>query len=90
MDASLCCNHLHALQAPITVANGVVYYPSMDAAGTLFYLDALTGRQLGAFETGATCGCGPSVLNGRLYVGNGYINFGLGQPGRKLWALQLS
>ena len=33
-------------QAPVTVANGVVFYASMDATGMLFFLDAATGKQL--------------------------------------------
>lgn len=56
-------------QAPMTVANGVVYYASMDAAGSLFYLEAATGRLLGSFETGATLGCGPSVARGKVFAG---------------------
>jgi outer membrane protein assembly factor BamB len=53
----------------MTVANGVVYYASMDAKGTLFYLEAATGRLLGSFETGATLGCGPSLARGKVFVG---------------------
>lgn len=73
----------------MTVANGVVYYASMDADGTLFFLDAASGRPLGSVATGATTGCGPAVAGGRVYIGNGYTNFGLGQPGGKLWSLAL-
>jgi hypothetical protein len=53
----------------MTVSNGVVYYASMDAAGTLFYLEAATGRLLGSFETGATLGCGPSIARGKVFAG---------------------
>lgn len=53
-------------QAPVTVANDVVYYASMDLAGTLFMLDARTGKLLNSFETGITCGCGPSVVDGKV------------------------
>uniref|UniRef100_A0A383V615 Pyrrolo-quinoline quinone repeat domain-containing protein n=1 Tax=Tetradesmus obliquus TaxID=3088 RepID=A0A383V615_TETOB len=77
-------------QAPMTVANGVVYYASMDAAGSLFYLEAATGRLLGNFSTGATLGCGPSVARGKVYTGSGYLNFGLGQRGNKLHALRVA
>jgi hypothetical protein len=41
----------------------------MDAKGTLFYLEAATGRLLGSFETGATLGCGPSLARGKVFVG---------------------
>jgi hypothetical protein len=53
----------------MTVANGVVYYASMNAAGTLFYLEAATGRLLGSFNTSATLGCGPSLARGKVFVG---------------------
>jgi hypothetical protein len=53
----------------MTVSNGVVYYASMDAAGTLFYLEAATGRLLGSFNTSATLGCGPSLARGKVFVG---------------------
>ena len=76
-------------QAPMTVANGVVYYASMDPAGVLYYLDAATGAVLGSFSTGATLGCGPSVVDGRVYTGSGYTNFGLGKKGIGMYALQL-
>jgi len=76
-------------QAPMTVANGVVYYASMDPAGVLYYLNAATGAVLGSFSTGATLGCGPSVVDGRVYTGSGYTNFGLGKKGIGMYALQL-
>jgi hypothetical protein len=77
-------------QAPMTVANGVVYFASMDINGVLYYLNAVTGAVLGSFATGATNGCGPSVVDGRVFVGSGYINFGLGKKGQGMYALQPS
>jgi outer membrane protein assembly factor BamB len=53
----------------MTVSNDVVYYASMDAKGTLFYLEAATGRLLGSFKTSATLGCGPSLARGKVFVG---------------------
>lgn len=80
-------NTLNALsQAPVTVANGVVLYPSMDAAGTLFFLDALTGKLLTSTATGASDACGPSVTNGVVITGSGYLNFGLGNVGQAVTA----
>jgi len=73
----------------MTVANGIVFYPSMDVRGTLFMLDARTGKLLRSLETGATTGCGPSVVKGKVYVGSGYVNFALGQPGNQLHMLSL-
>lgn len=52
-------------------------------------LDARTGRLLNSFKTGQTTGCGPSVVDGRVYIGSGYVNFGLGQQGFKLHMLAL-
>lgn len=66
-------------QAPMTVVNDVVFYPSMDLDGTLFMLDARTGKLLNSYKTGSTSGCGPAVVDGRVYVGSGYANFGLGK-----------
>lgn len=76
-------------QAPMTVANGVVFYPSMDPTGKLFYLDAKTGRALGSFAMGATNACGPSIVNSTVFSGSGYNNFGLGSAGKKFTALAL-
>ena len=61
----------------------------MDPDGTLFMLDARTGKLLNSFKTGQTTGCGPAVVNGKVYVGSGYANFGLGLPGNKLHMLSL-
>lgn len=58
-------HHAHS-QGAMTVANDVVFYPSMDVNRTLFYLDARTGKLLGSFKTGATTSCGPSVVNGKV------------------------
>lgn len=60
---------------PLSVANGVVYWPSMDFQGRLIFLDANNGRILGNFETGRPIGslaCGPSIVDGTIYVGSGY------------------
>lgn len=76
-------------QAPMTVANGVLYYASMDTSGVLYYLNAATCAPLGSFVTNATNGCGPSVVDGQVYVGSGYTNFGLGKKGVGIYALAL-
>lgn len=61
----------------------------MDSDGTLFLLDARTGKMLYSYKTLQTSGCGPSVVDGRVYVGSGYANFALGLPGNKLHMLCL-
>jgi outer membrane protein assembly factor BamB len=77
-------------QAPLTVAGGVVFYPSMDATGKLFFLDAKTGRRLGAHAMGATNACGPAIVNGTVYSGSGYLNFALGGVGQRFTALAIA
>lgn len=60
---------------PMSVANGVVYWPSMDFQGSLIFLNAKNGRILGRFTTGQPIGslaCGPSIVDGTIYVGSGY------------------
>jgi outer membrane protein assembly factor BamB len=73
--------------SPMTVANGVVLYASMDPAGTLFLLRAADGALLGSYTLGASSACGPAVVNGVVFAGTGYSNFALGSPGTRLVAL---
>lgn len=76
--------------AAVTVANGVVFYPSADPAGTLFALRAADGRLLGNYSLGASLACGPAVVDGVLYSGLGYENFGLGTRGTQVVALEVT
>jgi outer membrane protein assembly factor BamB len=60
---------------PMSVANGVVYWPSMDFQGHLIFLEAKNGRILGSFATGQPVGSlagGASIVDGTIYVGSGY------------------
>jgi polyvinyl alcohol dehydrogenase (cytochrome) len=64
---------------PVSVANGVVYAPSM--SGQLRALDAANGKVLWSYQTpGAAIG-GAAVVNGTVYWGDGYTHLGI--PG---WA----
>eukprot|EP00884_Botryococcus_braunii_P023251 jgi/Botrbrau1/960/Bobra.114_1s0004.1 len=77
---------------PVSVANGVVYWPSMDYQGRLIFLDAKNGRILGNFETGRPIGslaCGPSIVDGTIYVGSGYSQQLLPSLLWHAWALTL-
>ncbi|RIA80609.1 quinon protein alcohol dehydrogenase-like superfamily [Glomus cerebriforme] len=76
--------------APLTYSNGVVWYGSRDDNGHLFALDAENGNILFDFVTGGTVGCGPSVVNGIVYAGSGYLRFGKGTNNTKLYALSLN
>jgi polyvinyl alcohol dehydrogenase (cytochrome) len=65
---------------PMTVANGVVYAPSMagdPAAKTMFALDAATGATLWSFAAGSSVNAGASIANDTVYWGSGYGNLGL-------------
>ncbi|MDB5077821.1 MAG: outer membrane protein assembly factor BamB, containings PQQ-like beta-propeller repeat [Chloroflexi bacterium] len=66
---------------PMTVANGVVYAPSMgaNAATTqnMFALSGSTGRILWGFASGGSVIAGASVANDTVFWGSGYSNLGL-------------
>jgi uncharacterized protein (TIGR03118 family) len=57
-------------QSGVALANGVVYFHSLD--GFLYALNEKTGALLAKVATGAS-DSGPSISNGRLYVGQGDI-----------------
>ena len=75
---------------PVTVANGVLFAPSM--SGNVRALDAATGSTLWSYQmSGATVG-GAAVVNGVVYWGNGYSHLGI--PGwdgsTKLYAFSIN
>lgn len=77
---------------PMSVANGVVYWPSMDILGRLIFLDAKNGKILGNFETGRPVGslfCGPSIVDGTIYIGSGYSQQAVPSLLWQVWALTL-
>jgi polyvinyl alcohol dehydrogenase (cytochrome) len=71
---------------PMTVANGVVYAPSMGAAKpcapepcapkrdlpNMFALDAATGKVLWSYSSGGSVNAGAVVADGVVYWGSGY------------------
>jgi polyvinyl alcohol dehydrogenase (cytochrome) len=60
---------------PVSVADGVVFAPSM--SGTMYALDANTGKILWSYQTpGAVIG-GAAVVNGNVYWGDGYTHLGI-------------
>jgi polyvinyl alcohol dehydrogenase (cytochrome) len=75
---------------PVTVANGVVYAPSM--SGKVRALDASTGATLWSRQLPGAAVSGAVVANGVVYWGNGYTHLGL--PGwagnNKLYAFSLN
>jgi polyvinyl alcohol dehydrogenase (cytochrome) len=79
---------------PVTVANGVVYAPSMAKGATdnnMFALNAATGATLWSFAAGGSVIAGASIANDTVYWGSGYSNLGtgLGTGNNKFYAFTL-
>jgi polyvinyl alcohol dehydrogenase (cytochrome) len=69
----------HALaMGPVTVANGVLYAPSM--SGHMYALDASTGATLWSFLAPGSVNAAPAVVGGTVYWGSGYHNFPAADP----------
>ena len=73
----------------VTSANGVVFGAASDAVGTMYAFNAATGDKLWSFESGGSVNSGAAVVNGTVYWGSGYSNFGLGTFNNKLYAFSL-
>jgi polyvinyl alcohol dehydrogenase (cytochrome) len=78
---------------PVSVANGVVYTGSMAGfpgatAGrqTMFALDAASGAQLWSYPSGGSVNASPAIVDGALYWGSGFRNFGLGDGNNQLYS----
>jgi polyvinyl alcohol dehydrogenase (cytochrome) len=78
---------------PMTVANGVVYAPSMGAATAstpnMFALDAKTGKVLWSFPSGGSVQAGAVVVDGTVYWGSGYGRLGFVAGQKKFYAFSL-
>lgn len=55
---------------PVSVANGVVYAPSM--SGTMYALDAASGKVIWSFQAAGSVNTGAVPVNGSVYWGDGY------------------
>jgi polyvinyl alcohol dehydrogenase (cytochrome) len=74
-------------QGAVSVANGVVYAGTIDAAGTMYALKASTGETLWTFASGGSVNAGAAIVNGTVYWGSGYGVRGIGLTGNnKLYA----
>jgi len=60
---------------PVTVANGVLYAPSM--SGTMRALNTANGKTLWSFQAAGSVNTGAAVVNGVVYWGSGYAHLGL-------------
>jgi len=74
---------------PATVANGVMFGCTLDAAGNMYALDAATGDILWSFASGGSCLSGAAISRGEVFWGSGYSNFGFGTFNNKLYAFTL-
>ena len=77
----------------MSVANGVVYVGSMagfpgstPGKPTMFALDARTGKELWRFVSGGSVNAAPAIVDGRLFWGSGFANYGLGDSNHKLFS----
>jgi polyvinyl alcohol dehydrogenase (cytochrome) len=76
----------------VSVANGVVYAGSLASPASLptfFALDAATGQIKWQFVSGGSVNSGAAIVNGVVYWGSGYSNFGLGSANNKFYAFGL-
>jgi polyvinyl alcohol dehydrogenase (cytochrome) len=73
----------------VTVAAGVAYACSGDAAGHMYALKANDGTQLWDYPSGDFCYSGTAAVDGALYWGTGY-NLGFELPGQALYAFTVS
>jgi polyvinyl alcohol dehydrogenase (cytochrome) len=60
---------------PVSVANGVLYAPSM--SGTMHALDAQNGSILWNYQAQGSAIGGAAIVNGNVYWGDGYSHLGI-------------
>lgn len=75
-------------EAAVSATADVVFGCNLDfTRGTMYALDAATGRPLWKYDSGAPCNAGPSISDGMVYWGSGTF---IGAPGaKKLFAFGL-
>ena len=56
----------------LSVANGIVYAPSVDSAGHMYALNSATGAVLWSYASGGAVIDGPSIASANIYWGSGY------------------
>jgi polyvinyl alcohol dehydrogenase (cytochrome) len=77
-------------QSPVSVANGVVFGGTVDEAGTMYALEAATGKTLWTFASGGSVVAGAAIADGVVYWGSGYAVDSIGLTGNnKLYAFGL-
>ena len=76
----------------VSVANGVVYAGSLArpaTAPTFFALNAANGKIKWQYASGGSVNSGAAIVDGIVYWGSGYSNFGLGSANNKFYAFGL-
>ena len=74
------------IQGSTAVANGVVFGGGMAAEGpNMFALDAKSGKILWSYASGGSVSSHPSIVDGVVYWGSGYNNFGVYGVGNHLF-----
>ncbi len=73
----------------VSVANGVVFAGALDAAGTMYALDAETGNILWHFASGGSVNSGAAIVDGVVYWGSGYSHI-QGTPNNKFYAFSVA
>ena len=59
-------------EAAVSGANGVIFGCNLDyVRGTMYALDAKTGKPLWSFDSGGPCNAGPSIADGMVFWGTG-------------------
>ena len=78
---------------PVSVANGVLYAPSMAKLANqdqFFALDAATGEILWQYPALSSVNAGPAVVDGTVYWGSGYAGSGVeGSGGNRFFAFSI-
>jgi polyvinyl alcohol dehydrogenase (cytochrome) len=75
-------------EAAVSLANGVVFGCNLAAgAGTMYALDARSGKPLWSYDSGGPCNAGPSIADGMVFWGSGTFT-GAGGP-KKVFAFGL-
>lgn len=77
-------------ESSLSVANGVLFAGSFDAAGHMYALNASTGKILWSFASGGSVLDGPAIVNGVVYWGSGYSKVANGTGNDKVYAFALS
>lgn len=72
----------------VTAANGVVFAGALDAVGTMYAMDAATGKILWSFASGGSVNSGAAIVDGVVYWGSGYAHI-QGTPNRRFYAFEV-